>query len=81
MLRALNHIIRKITPNRAVTTFAGSAGLAGSVDGIGTPARFNAPYGITIDSSGNFYVAYTTNNLIRRITPNRTVTTIAGSAG
>ncbi|MGZ7078933.1 MAG: Ig-like domain-containing protein, partial [Thermoanaerobaculia bacterium] len=62
---AENHTIRKITPAGAVTTLAGSAGLTGSADGTGSTARFNHPYGVAIDSSGNVYVADTLNNKIR----------------
>ncbi|MGZ7039590.1 MAG: hypothetical protein ACXVJO_15550, partial [Thermoanaerobaculia bacterium] len=62
---AENHTIRKITPAGAVTTLAGSAGLTGRADGTGSTARFNHPYGVAIDSSGNVYVADTLNNKIR----------------
>jgi sugar lactone lactonase YvrE len=74
-------IIRKITPNRTVTTIVGLAGSPGSVDGTGSAARFNGPTGIAVDAAGNLYVADTINHTIRKITPDRTVTTIAGLAG
>ncbi len=73
------HCIRKITSNRVVTTIAGSPGISGSSDGVGTNARFNNPRGITIDSDGNLYVADTGNNKIKKITQNGIVTTFAGS--
>ncbi|NVJ48694.1 MAG: T9SS type A sorting domain-containing protein, partial [Cytophagia bacterium] len=70
--------IRKITPNGDVTTLAGS-GEIGSTDGNGTSVSFSAPTGIAVDASGNLYVTDTNNDLIRKITPNGDVTTIAGS--
>ena len=76
-----NDIIRKITPAGEVTTLAGTAGSAGSTDGTGAAARFSAPLGITIDGTGNLYVADTGNDTIREITQARTVTTLAGKAG
>jgi len=73
-----NNTIRKITPDGTVTTFAGS-GATGSTDGIGTAASFNLPTGLALDSLGNIIVADTYNNLIRKITPDGEVTTIAGT--
>lgn len=76
-----NNIIRKITSAGAVSTFAGTGGGAGgSVDGNGTVASFNFPAGIAVDGYGTVYVADTLNNIIRKITSSRDVTTIAGTA-
>src|SRR5205807_853794 len=76
-----NHTIRKITPSRVVSTFAGLAGSCGSADGTGNAARFTSPYGVAVDSAGNVYVADTDNDTIRKITPSRVVSTLAGLAG
>ncbi len=76
-----NHVIRKITPAGVVSTFAGTAGSSGTSNGTGAAARFNRPFGLAIDSSGNLYVADTSNHAIRKITPAGAVTTLAGTAG
>jgi serine/threonine protein kinase/sugar lactone lactonase YvrE len=75
-----NSRIRKISSFGVVSTLAGS-GMAAYVDGVGTNARFNNPTGISIDSSGNLFVADSSNHCIRKITLSRVVTTVAGSAG
>jgi sugar lactone lactonase YvrE len=51
------------------------------VDGMGKGAQFNHPCGLTVDSAGNVCVADSGNHTIRRITPDGTVTTLAGVAG
>lgn len=78
---SVNHTIRKLTLAGVVTTLAGSARTGGSADGIGASARFFGPSGITADALGNLYVADTYNNAIRKITPDGTVSTLAGQAG
>ena len=73
-------IIRKMTPAGAVSTLAGLAGSTGAADGQGQAARFHSPSGLTVDQTGNVYVADSISNTIRKITPDGTVTTLAGSA-
>src|SRR6185437_6709923 len=74
--------IRKIiTATGDVSTFAGTAGSAGSADGQASAARFNFPRGVAVDSGGNVYVADSGNNTIRKISPAGLVQTLAGSAG
>jgi len=77
----LNNTIRKITCSGEVTTFAGMAGSSGSADGKGRAARFSNPRGLAVDRAGNVYVADAGNCTIRKIAPNRVVTTLAGTAG
>lgn len=74
----LGNKIRKITPERVVTTIAGS-GAPGSANGFGTAASFNHPSGIAVDGNGNLYIADFANNKIRKIAPNGQVTTLAGN--
>ncbi len=76
-----NDSIRKIGPGGVVTTVAGLAGNPGSADGAGSAAGFNYPYGVAVDGTGHVYVADSNNNAIRKIDPDGTVTTVAGSAG
>jgi streptogramin lyase len=71
----VNCTIRKVASSGAVTTQAGTAGIAGLGDGAGSSALFNQPRGITVDSTGNLYVADTGNATIRRIAADGTVTT------
>lgn len=76
-----NHTIRRISPDRRVSTVAGRAGSPGSTDGKGGQARFKEPRSVAVDSQGVIYVADTGNHVIRRISKAGDVTTFAGIAG
>ena len=78
-----SHSIRKLVlASGVVSTIAGTVGMPGATDGVGTAARFNAPYGIAVDTSGTLYVADTGNSTIRKLAPaNGNVTTLVGAAG
>ena len=80
----LNNAIRKVTAAGVVTTFAGNTVYTGTnpagsyADGVGTAARFNNPTGVAM--LGNvLYVADLLNGDLRKITPDQTVSLVAGS--
>lgn len=63
-----NNTIRMLTlSSGAVTTIAGSAGEAGTADGVGAAALFNKPKAIAVDGAGNLYVVDTLNQSIRKV--------------
>lgn len=75
-----NNRIRRIRADGVVTTLAGTG--EPGFDGDGGPAsraRFNAPVGVAVDGVGAIYVADTLNHRVRRIDPDGTVSTVAGS--
>ena len=85
-----NHVIRKITPAGVVSTLAGQSGTPGSTDGSSSAARFHNPLDLCVDATGNLYVTdgdyfpmggdpLRTYGTVRRITPDGTVSTIAGN--
>jgi sugar lactone lactonase YvrE len=73
-----NNRIRKITPDGEVSTVAGN-GTAGYVDGAVATAQFNGPIGLAVSEGGDVYVADTYNDVIRMVTTEGQVTTIAGA--
>lgn len=75
-----NHRIRKISTTGNVTTVAGS-GAAGYRDDVGVAALFWAPEDVAIDAAGNTFVADAGNHVIRKISPDGIVTTLAGKPG
>ena len=68
----------KVTPN--VRIIAGRIGGSGFADGNGDQVRLNLPSGVVVDPQGNAYVADTGNSVIRKISPNGVVSTVAGRA-
>jgi len=78
----LNHTIRMVAAGGGVTTLAGSPGIPGSVDGIGSNALFNNPRGIAVTPDGStIYVYDVLNKAIRKLVKGAgswTVSTISG---
>jgi uncharacterized protein (TIGR03437 family) len=77
-----NFRIRRISKAGVITTIAGSgrAGLTGD-GGLATGASMKFPSALTLDASGNIYVADTQNNAIRKLTPIPDAPSINGIIG
>jgi len=58
---------------------AGGGKLAHGDDGPAVQARLNHPSGVSMDAGGNLYIADRDNNRIRRVGPDGTITTVAGT--
>lgn len=74
----LNHRIRAVTRGGHVSTWAGT-GTAASTDGASATASFNRPQGLARDDAGNVYVTDLDSFLVRRVSPDGQVSTIAGN--
>jgi sugar lactone lactonase YvrE len=71
--------IRKVDTYGIITTFAGTGTSGYSGDGgYATAAQINLPHDVTVDSSGNVYIADCYNNRIRRVDTSGVITTFAG---
>jgi len=80
----IDSVIRRITPDGTITTFAGNGQLATAPNngnnGAATKAELGLVLGgLTIDSAGNLYVAEDYTNQIRKITPDGVIVPVAGS--
>ncbi|MCL2620077.1 MAG: stalk domain-containing protein [Defluviitaleaceae bacterium] len=71
-----NHAIRMINGNQVSTLTGGTT--TGHADGSLADARFNFPAAIDMDSHGNIFVADALNHVIRKISMDGRVSTIAG---
>jgi uncharacterized protein (TIGR03437 family) len=82
-----NNRVRKVDRNGVITTFAGN----GSTSFGGGPRTFNdggpatsgllfLPSGVAVDSAGNVYIADTGDNMIRKVTTDGIINTIAGDS-
>ncbi|MBS1874187.1 MAG: SMP-30/gluconolactonase/LRE family protein [Acidobacteria bacterium] len=73
-----NHRIRRISPQGVIATVAGSDPAAGD-GGPSAKALLFQPSGVAFDSSGNLYIADTSNHRVRRVATDGTITTAAGN--
>ncbi len=75
----LGERVRKVSPNGLITTVAGTGIRGYSGDGgPATNASLNNPSGLAVAADGTLYIADLTNQRIRKITPDGTISTVAG---
>jgi sugar lactone lactonase YvrE len=78
-----NHTIRKVSPDGTITRVAGTPRVAGDGGdgGPATEATFSRPIGVAETSDGGFLVGDAKNNVIRKVSPEGTITRVAGTPG
>jgi uncharacterized protein (TIGR03437 family) len=74
-----NQRVRKVASGGTISTLAGDGTPFYSGDsGSATSAELHAPYSVAVDASGNVYIADTLNSVVRKVSTNGTITTVAG---
>jgi len=76
-----NHRIREVNSSGEIVTVAGNGtpGFSGDSD-LAIFAQLNYPAGLTVDASGNLFIADTQNNRIRQVNEHGFIGTVAGTA-
>jgi uncharacterized protein (TIGR03437 family) len=77
-----NSRVRKVQPGGNLFTIAGNgnASYFGD-DGPATKGSVNQPEGVAADAAGNVYIADTLDHVVRKVTPDGVITTLAGTGG
>ena len=72
--------VRKVTPQGTITTFAGNghAGYSGD-GGPASSALLSTPVDVKTDNNGNVFIADLTASVVRKVSPNGIITTVAGN--
>lgn len=75
-----NNRVRKVEGNGNISTAVGngSAGYSGD-GGAATSAAIAYPQGLAVDGAGNLYISDTLNHVIRKVTTDGTISTVAGT--
>jgi uncharacterized protein (TIGR03437 family) len=65
-----NNRIRRVDSGGTISTVAGTGAAGNSGDGgLAVDAQLSGPESVTVDSSGNLYIADTGNQRVRKVTP------------
>ncbi len=75
-----NSVVRRISPDGAIRTYAGNgqAGYSGD-GGQATSARILSPRNVAVDAAGNLYISEFGGHHVRKVAPNGVITTVAGT--
>ncbi len=72
--------VRRVSAAGVISTFAGTGQAGYSGDrGEAKFARLNSPLAVALDSKGNLYIADYLNSVVRRVSPDGVINTVAGN--
>lgn len=74
-----DNLVRKLSANGVISVVAGGGSAMPGDGGAATDAELNFPLGVAVDNAGNLYIADNANCRIRKVSPNGTITTVAGN--
>lgn len=75
-----NNVVREVALDGTIMTVAGNGTFGYSGDGAAaTSAQLAYPHGLAFDASGDLYIADTSNNVIRELTPDGNINTVVGN--
>jgi uncharacterized protein (TIGR03437 family) len=72
-------LVRRIGPDGIITTYAGGGTSQSGDGGQATQAALGHVLGVAVDKSGNVYFVDRTNSTVRKVAPDGTIGTIAGT--
>ncbi len=73
-------VIEKVTPDGTLSIVAGVQGsFAAPTPGQATSSDLDSPEGVAVAPDGDFYIADSSNNLVEKVTPDGTLSVIAGN--
>jgi sugar lactone lactonase YvrE len=75
-----NHRVRMVDWDGTITTVAGTGtpGFSGD-NGPARQAELNTPWGLATDMNGTLFIADAANHRVRKVAPDGTITTVAGT--
>jgi sugar lactone lactonase YvrE len=72
--------VRRVAVDGTINTVAGNGtGGSGGDGGLASAAQLTTPFGITVDFTGNLFIADYDNFRVRKVTPDGIVSTLAGN--
>lgn len=75
-----NNLVRRVDTSGIITTLAGTGTCGSSGDGgSALKAMLCLPQGLATDGAGNVYIAESHGSRIRKVSPNGTISTVAGN--
>ncbi len=75
-----NNVVREVTLNGTIQTIAGNGTRGYSGDGgPAVDAQLSLPLGLAFDAAGNLYIADSSNDVIREVTTDGNIATVAGN--